>query len=565
MATATQCLRRLRRLRDRFGELVETEKMSLLAVLEKKPLSRAKEILELHDLLCFWLAYPDGPRLCLVVERMLSAFPRRSDLRRHRRALSNSGIAGTEIRFSFFAPTASWLADRWGERLRIDWEELEETEGLERLLPLLSLYAETPGLDELDFGLRGWLRRLKGSRETDAAYVVRRFDALRVSSFVRESMYDALDLPLVLEPGPTTPSRTLARYRRAPVVARPAGLDRGRPRLPGATLERPRSIRRVSPTEARVLIDLARAAMVPRQRDLDVFSFASPHDVRLVDFDGGLQFACIGAVPERRLMLEAVYGFLTLQNGVPIGYVLSSALFGSAEIAYNVFETYRGGEAGSVYGRVLAMARALFDVDSFTIFPFQLGQDNAEALQSGAWWFYRKTGFEPRDAGIRTLARKEEEKMARNPRHRSTVRILKRLASGNLYFSLGKARSDVIGLLSLPSVGLRVSIWLGETFGSDREGAARACSREASRILGVRSLSGFSPGERVAWERWCPLVLVLPRVARWSRRSKQDLVSVIRAKGGRSESEFVRRFDRHLPLRRAVLELARDGPPRGNP
>ena len=35
---------------------------------------------------------------------------------------------------------------------------------------------------------------------------------------------------------------------------------------------------------------------------------------------------------------------LTLKNGVPIGYVLISAINASSEIAYNVFETWRGGE-----------------------------------------------------------------------------------------------------------------------------------------------------------------------------------------------------------------------------
>ena len=32
---------------------------------------------------------------------------------------------------------------------------------------------------------------------------------------------------------------------------------------------------------------------------------------------------------------------------------------------------------------------------------------------------------------------------------------------------------------------------------------------------------------------------------------------MIRAKGGRRESEFVRRFDAHRPLRAAVAEVAR--------
>ena len=57
-------------------------------------------------------------------------------------------------------------------------------------------------------------------------------------------------------------------------------------------------------------------------------------------------------------MLECVYAFLTLKNGIPIGYVLTSALMESAEIAYNVFDTYRGAEAAHVYARVLAMVHA---------------------------------------------------------------------------------------------------------------------------------------------------------------------------------------------------------------
>ena len=89
--------------------------------------------------------------------------------------------------------------------------------------------------------------------------------------------------------------------------------------------------------------------------------------------------------------------------------MLTSALYGSAEIAYNVFETYRGGEAGPVYGRVLAMTAHLFGADSFTIFPYQLGgAGNEEGLASGAWWFYRKLGFAPRDRAARSLVRREE-------------------------------------------------------------------------------------------------------------------------------------------------------------
>ncbi len=39
---------------------------------------------------------------------------------------------------------------------------------------------------------------------------------------------------------------------------------------------------------------------------------------------------------------------------------------------------------------------ALFNVDTFTVYPYQLGYGNDEGLKSGAWWFYQKLGFRAR-------------------------------------------------------------------------------------------------------------------------------------------------------------------------
>ena len=320
----------------------------------------------------------------------------------------------------------------------------------------------------------------------------------------------------------------------------------------------PRAVAPVSTREGARLIDLTRAAMVTRSRDLDVFSWADPRDVRLVDCGDGLVFACLGALPERRLVLEAVYGFLTLKNGVPIGYVLASALFGSSEVAYNVFETYRGAEAGPIYGRVMAMIHHLFGSTSFTIDPYQLGHGNDEAIESGAWWFYRKFGYVPRDPATVRLMRREQRRLAAQPGSRSPRSVLGRLARHELFYDLGRPRRDVLGALPLGGVGLVVTEFLARGWGAERERAARDCEREAARRLGVRSRTDFSRGERIAWNRWSPLVLVLPGLERWSAAERAALARVIRAKGGR-RSEFVRRFDGHPRLRRAIAALARRG------
>ncbi len=553
---ATSHLRRLARVAARYTPADCAAKVELLATLSTARLATPLEVAKLHEILCRLRAYPDNPAILRWVRRMLAGFDRRQDLRRHRAALAGSGIAGTDTPFRFFAPTAEWLARRWPGALHLDWGRLENREKVESFLPLLVHFAETPGLDEWDLGLEEWLRRLKGSSPTRGAFLVRRFAALRADAFVREKVYDDIDLPMRLTPAPGTPSRSHAWLPGSSVVFVRREIPRARPRLPADLLREPRAVRSLGPARAVRIIELARAAMVARQRDLDLFCYASPRDVRMVEWDEGLQFACLGAIPERRLLLEAVYAFLTLKNGVPVGYVLVSALFGSSEIAYNVFETYRSMEAGPIYGKVLATARHLFGSDAFTIFPYQLGHENEEAIHSGAWWFYQKVGFRPRRGEALRVMRRELERMHRRPGHRSSPATLRALAEHNLYYFLGEPRREVIGADFLPNLGLKVSDYLAARFGSDREEADTTCAREAMRLAGLRDGRGWTPGERLAWKRWAPLVCLLPEVARWGAPDRRALVEVIRAKGGRRESDFVRRFDAHARLRAALIRLA---------
>jgi hypothetical protein len=355
------------------------------------------------------------------------------------------------------------------------------------------------------------------------------------------------------------------------LVFPPGPLRRARPDLPAVRRARPARVVDLPEREGAELVTMAREAMVARNRDLDVFAYGDARDVRLVEWEDGLAFAAIGALPERRLLLESVYGLLTLRNGVPIGYVLTSALFGSSEIAYNVFETFRGGEAGHVYGRVLATAAHLFGSDSFTIYPYQLGDDNDEALASGAWWFYQKLGFRAKDPAVLAGMRKELAAMERRPSHRSSIPTLRRLARENVYYHAGRARQDVIGLLPLSKLGLAVTDMLARRFGADRQRGARACEREAAALLSAgtrgaagglppaRLLAGWTREERLAFTRWAPVVLVLPGVARWPLPERRTLLDVIRAKGSLRESDFVHRFDAHRRLRRAVVGLVGKG------
>lgn len=549
-------LRTLEAVHREFGPGLAGRKLRLLRRLDRTRLDSAGAVRRLHEVLCFLRAYPDDPALLAQVTRMLEGFAGRGDLRRFAPRLESSGIAGTEIVYRFFPAMAEWLAVKWPGQLQLDWDGVAtpERDRIETWLEYLAHYAETPALDVLPLSVREWIRRMKGPAETDATFLVRRYGALRAAPRIRQQVFEELDLPMRLRPGPGTPARTTARIRR-PVYFQRRPLDTGRPDLCADLARAPFPVHRVGVREGRRLIDLAREAMITRERDLDAFAYGDPRDVRIVDCGEGLELVAIGMIPERRLLLEAFYGLLTLKNGIPIGYVGIGALFGSAEIAYNVFDTWRGGEAAKGYSALLTTAATLFGADAFLVTPYQLGDDNEEGIESGAWWFYRKLGFEPRDAGARALMRREDARVRRNPKHRTSPATLRRLARHPMFLWCGARRDDIMGILPLERVGLAVMRSLARRFGSDREAAARACAREAAARLGLGWPLRWNADERMWWERWAPVVMVLPGLKRWSPAERRALATIIRAKGGRHESDYARAFDRHPRLRTAIRRL----------
>lgn len=526
-------------------------KLSLLAHLEHKMLRSARALNRLHEVLCFLRAYPDDARILAQVERMLEGFHRRADLRRNRAALADTGIAGTNIYYRFFWSTARWLAHRWPDRLALDRSDRESAERIRAALPVLVTPAEAQWLKEAKVSAFRALDTLRAPGETDAAFLVRRVHAMSGDSMTREAFFDAIDASYRLMAGAGTPSRTLARYADAPVTFRSEPLRRSRPALEKEITLAPRAVHELSVRKGSRLIDLARGVMVTHARDLDAFAYGDPRDVRLVEDSSGLAFMVNGVIPERRTLMTAMHGYLTLQNGVPIGYGDVDIAARSAAISFNTFTTFRGGEAAWTFARLLAMIRRLFGADSFNLAPYQLGWKNDEAIASGAWWFYYKLGFRPKAAEARRIMRDELARVKANPNHRSERNTLRKLAASHVFYDLDPTRPA--GLPPVAALGERIARTLAQRSGAGREHALKQCSHEAMRHTGLRSLNGFSAHERSAWLRWCPLIASLPEVSRWTRAEKRALVQVVRAKGARSESDFVALFTAHPKLKRALF------------
>ena len=207
--------------------------------------------------------------------------------------------------------------------------------------------------------------------------------------------------------------------------------------------------------------------------------------------------------------------------------------------------------------RALATIHHLINSDCFVLDPDQLGGNgNTEGLKTGAWWFYYKMGFRPRDPEIRRMGLKEARKVKANPRYRTPISVLKKLGEVEMYLYLGKQRDDVLSVFPLDNLGLHITRMLAQRLGADREKAISTYVKEACNLLEVTSLKGLTRPERQAWERWSPLLVSLPGLKQWSSRDKRAAASIITAKGSQREVNYLHQLDRHTRLRKAIAELA---------
>jgi hypothetical protein len=114
-----------------------------------------------------------------------------------------------------------------------------------------------------------------------------------------------------------------------------------------------------------------------------------------------------------------------------------------AEVGFNLYYTFREGESAWLYARLLRLFHQVLGVTCFSVDPYQIGHENAEAVDSGAFWFYRKLGFRPASPEVAKLTAREEARMRQTPGYRSSRRTLEKLADGCLLYEIpGTESSD---------------------------------------------------------------------------------------------------------------------------
>jgi hypothetical protein len=556
-------LDRLEATKSCFGRDAAAETKLLLDQLSHQEFRDSKLVIRFHEALLFLRAFPQSAVLVPRIENLLDTFHERVEKLAAAGAeefddFDTSGIAGTTMQDALNFDTARWLARRIPRNVEIAWDDFWDEAYAERALgaswprfvPLLEEDADV----EATIPWQRWLDSARG-RERDLEWLLRRFEQLPVSERARAELYDSLRLPLRWNLGNLKFSRTRnwSRPRKWFIHDEPL-IARRQVSLERELRQAAPQPEKLSPSEGKKIIELIREVMAVRYRELYGTTLGDASSVVRAEMGRGVVIHLWNLPPERRLPLRAYVAGFTLKNGVPINYIEAIGLCEWIEVGFNTFYSYRQGETAWIYAQALRCLCALMGARTISVYPYQIGQNNDEALDSGAFWFYRKLGFRCGRKDLEQLACREEKKIAVNPGYRTSRTTLKRLAEAHVFYQLDQKTRGQWDTFSTRNLALRVNRRMAREFGGDAVRIRNASRAEVGRALRIDS-SQWNSGERRSLENWALVLALIRDLASWSAGENRDLIKIIRSQAGSNEMRYLRLTQNHARLRRELLRL----------
>jgi|HubBroStandDraft_5_1064220.scaffolds.fasta_scaffold09591_2 hypothetical protein len=560
------------------------------------------QLIRFHESLLFLRAFPHSASLIPRVENLLNTFHNRIEkLRAANTDMSifgdfdTSGMAATTMQDTLSFDVAQWLARRIPRNIEIAWTdywddyESERARGntWPRFIPLLEEDADV----EANIPWSTWIDAARG-RQNALAWLLNQFAKLPIPPRHQSELYDSLHLPLRwnLENLKLSRTRNWRSPRRFYFHQSPL-IQRSEVNLAQELSQPAPKLKKLPRAAGKSVMQSIREVMVVRYRELYGTTLGDPGTVVKADLGRGVIMHFWGLPPTRRLPLRAYIAGYTLKNGVPINYVEAIGLCEWIEVGFNTFYTYRQGETAWIYAQALRCLGALTNANCISIYPYQIGQNNDEAIESGAFWFYRKLGFRPGRSDLQKLCEREEKRIAANPKYRTPPRTLKRLAEAHMFYEVEAATNNRFATgrvgdgriekgrtssraanatksspalaaeasgpwdtFSTRNLGLQINQRMARDFKGDSQEIRQASLAQVNRVLNINP-SRWTPAQKQSLENWSLVLAQIPNLTRWTPEEKHQLIKIIKAKSARTEMPYFRQTQHHPRLRSELLRL----------
>ena len=555
-----QLLDELHQAKRNFGS-PDSRVETLLAEIGARDFTEAEPLIRFHEALLFVRSYPMGLGALRAADDLLDSVSERVE-----RVLAStanpiafdyieySGVAGTTLHGHYSYGFARWLVHYHRDDVEIDWERYQTPERLAQVLPRLVPLMHEDTLVEANIPYREWIEAAKPKGTSDLAWLVQAFERSGLSEREKSSLYDSLEVWISWQMGRSSASRTANRNLPEQVFFHEAPLIRRGDVSLNEVVRSPLKLERLSRRDGVAVINRCRETTGARYRELYGIAYGDPTSVVRAEVGRGIEIFLWGLPPERRLPLRAYHAGFTLKNGVPNNYIEGITICERMELGFNLFYTYREGESAWVYSQVLRVLHRLTGATCFSIDPYQIGHHNDEALESGAFWFYRKLGFRPTCPELIKLVGREEKRLAADREYRTSLRTLKRLAQAPVIYELPGTSAGDWDRFRVRHLGLAVGRHNATECDGDSVKMSATAVKRLARVLEV-SIESQSEPESRAFKDFAVVLTLVADLPKWTREERQSLAQLIKAKATHDDATYVRLLQKHSRLRTALLKL----------
>ena len=534
---------RLFSIRSSFGKKMALEKLQLLNSINIKTVKSKTALQSFYTALLFLMAYPDNKTIYKTANELLLQLQQHIQaIEKRKYSLYNTGITGTALCAAFSFEMVKWLRETHHDEIKLISFEAGDAK-IQSILSVVMPKTESEILQDANAEWKGWLKQLKSPDEDLLDQLIAIFDSSDLRPEVKEELWNTIGMNVEINFAShccLPASLTKLYYHRS--------LIRKQTKKQTAVVKQAK----LTEKEAEQIIDCARMILLRKLRELDPISFTSAKHVSFYHLQGGISIALMGMVPEQRHPIDSHMGYVVFKNGLPVSYAGSWILFNSGRMGLNVFADYRGGAAKYIFDQILQLHTHVYRLKRFTIDPYQVGKENYEGINSGAFWFYYNAGFRPLQKVQQELATAETLKIKSDNSYRSPATVLKKLANSRLEMVLQKTAVSFDATdMSLAYAGI-----LKKKYNGNRSFAEKGSIKKLAQILQIKNYQ--EPNLEFVLNNWALLLLSNEKELRENTPLKKSLKKLFALKAGGSEEAYITAMQQSVALRQFIEKMLQE-------
>ncbi len=534
-------------IRNRYGKNFSSQKLNLLTALGTEQVKNKKALQSYYGTLLFLIAYPDNGSVYQLASRSLQQL--NLYIQSHKKikeGLFNSGITNTQLSAAFSFEIVKWLRSNYPKDIRLSSFEADEGQ-VQSILSVVMRKVESEILQDANANWRSWLKQSLKKGEDMLDQLIAVFDETDIRPEIRDELWNAIGINVEINfpSHDCLPCSLISPYYHRSLIKK--NFIKQHPGIKPIRVP-------LDETEAKQIIDCSRMILVRHFREIDPISFTAARFVSYYQLPRGLSVALMGMVPDRRSPIDCYMGYTVFKNGLPVAYAGSWILFDSGRIGLNVFPAYRGGESQYIFEQVLKLHREVYQLNRFSVDPYQIGKENSDGIQSGAFWIYYRAGFRPIREEQKQLAEAEAQKIKSARNYRSPASALAKLADSRLEMVLQKnaVRFDATDL------SLAYARILKEQYNNNRKLAEEHSLIKLAELLQLKNY--HEEKLQFILKNWCVLLLSHEQELRHNSQLKMMLKKLFELKAGGLEEDYIAELQRARELKKFFQGMLKENP-----